>query len=325
MATTWVDFKQLKADIGIEQILAQYGVHLRRITATELRGRCPLSTHTSSRSRDSFSVNLARNVWSCRSQSCMQARGGRPGGNVLDFVALMESCSVRDAALWLQHRSGTLPPRPIVTETSAAELNAPLRFTLQHIDQRHPYLAMRGLTAETIRTFGVGCYDGRGFLRGRIVIPIHDEYGTLIAYVGRAIGSKEPKYRFPAGFKKSRVLFNLHRARVTGTREVVVVEGFFDSFAVQQAGYPAVVALMGSTLSRCQADLLATYFDRAILMLDGDDAGRQGTSAITSLLTGRIGVTLVTLHGGAQPDQLTAGDIQELVRPPTSTPTGEGR
>ena len=76
MATTWVDFKQLKADVAIEQVLAHYGVHLRRIGATELRGRCPLPTHTSSRSRDSFAVNIARNVWSCRSLSCMQARGG---------------------------------------------------------------------------------------------------------------------------------------------------------------------------------------------------------------------------------------------------------
>ena len=109
MATTWVDFKQLKADVAIEQVLAHYGVHLRRIGATELRGRCPLPTHTSSRSRDSFAVNIARNVWSCRSLSCMQARGGRPGGNILDLVALMDGCSIRDAALRLQDvvRRGT--------------------------------------------------------------------------------------------------------------------------------------------------------------------------------------------------------------------------
>jgi hypothetical protein len=71
MVTTWVDFKQLKADVAIEQVMTHYGVHLRRIGATELRGRCPLPTHTSARSRDSFAVNITRNVWSCRSLSCM--------------------------------------------------------------------------------------------------------------------------------------------------------------------------------------------------------------------------------------------------------------
>ncbi|MBA3642057.1 MAG: hypothetical protein H0W53_22930, partial [Acidobacteria bacterium] len=190
MATTWVDFKQLKADVAIEQVLAQYGVHLRRIGATELRGRCPLPTHTSSRSRDSFSVNIARNVWSCRSLSCMQARGGRPGGNILDLVALMEGCSIRDAALRLQGWSGAAPEHFIVPRASrpdpAASENPPLRFALQYIDATHPYLTSRGVTPHTGRTFGLGLYTGRGLLRGRIVIPIHNASGELIAYAGRA-------------------------------------------------------------------------------------------------------------------------------------------
>jgi hypothetical protein len=59
-----------------------------------------------------------------------------------------------------------------------------------------------------------------------------------------------------------------------------VVERFFDTLAVHQAGYPAVVGLMGSTLSRCQTDLLTTHFDRVDLMLDGADAGRLGAMNI---------------------------------------------
>src|SRR5438067_1782904 len=218
MATTWVDFKQLKADVAIEQVLAHYGVHLRRINATELRGRCPLPTHTSSRSRDSFAVSIARNVWSCRSLSCMQARGGRPGGNILDLVALMEGCSIRDAALRVQDWSGAAPERYVVPRLVRAEAvavaNPPLRFTLQYVDTAHPYLASRSVTPQTIRTFGLGLYTGNGLLRGRIVIPIHNGSGELIAYAGRAIDGHEPKYRFPAGFRKSLALFNLHRATV---------------------------------------------------------------------------------------------------------------
>jgi len=145
------------------------------------------------------------------------------------------------------------------------------------------------------------------------VIPIHDEHGALIAYVGRTIDGQDPKYRFPAGFRKSLALFNLHRVLQTGARTVIVVEGFFDMFAVHQAGYPAVVALMGSTLSRPQADLLTTHFDRVLLMLDGDDAGRHGAAAIASTLAERIEVISIPLDEGTQPDQLAPAAIQHLL------------
>jgi 5S rRNA maturation endonuclease (ribonuclease M5) len=318
MATTWVDFKQLKADVAIEQVLARYGVHLRRIGATALRGRCPLPTHTSSRSRDSFAVNIARNVWSCRSLSCMQARGARPGGNILDLVAVMEGCSIRDAALRLQDWSGAAPERFIVPRDSrpdpVASENSPLRFVLQYVDAAHPYLASRGVTPQTVRTFGLGLYAGKGLLRGRIVIPIHNAAGELIAYAGRAIDGREPKYRFPAGFRKSLVLFNLHRALATEVRTAIVVEGFFDTLAVHQAGYPMVIGLMGSTLSRHQADMLATHFDRVVLMLDGDEAGRQGAMSIAHILGVRMSVLAISLEDGRQPDQLPSREIQGIMR-----------
>jgi 5S rRNA maturation endonuclease (ribonuclease M5) len=318
MASTWVSFKQIKADVAIEQVLERYGVRLRRVGGADLRGRCPLPMHTSSRSRDSFAVNIARNVWSCRSQSCMQARGGRPGGNILDLVVLMEGCSLREAALRLQSWSGAAPdrfvaPREARHRPPVAE-NAPLRFTLQYVNTGHPYLAARGLTSHTARTFGIGLYGGHGLLRGRIVIPIHNASGELIAYAGRAVDGHEPKYQFPAGFRKSLVLFNLHRALKTGASTVIVVEGFFDALAVHQAGHPAVVALMGSALSRPQADLLTTHFDRVLLMLDGDEAGRHGAAAITTTLAERIEVIPILLDEQTQPDQLAPVVIERLVR-----------
>ena len=94
---------------------------------------------------------------------------------------------------------------------------------------------------------------------------------------------------------------------------MIVVEGFFDAIAVHQAGYPAVVALMGSTLSRSQADLLTTHFDRVLLMLDGDEAGRHGAATITSALAGRITVVPILLDDGTQPDQLAPAVIERLV------------
>jgi DNA primase len=150
-------------------------------------------------------------------------------------------------------------------------------------------------------------------LRGRIVIPIHDEQGELIAYVGRAPDSRIPKYRFPKGFRKSPVRFNMHRARATGARNVIVVEGFFDTFALHHAGHPAAVGLMGSTLSQHQADLLINHFDRVFLLLDGDEAGRHGALAIAKTLTTRLPLTVISLEDGTQPDQLGQAQIQRIM------------
>jgi hypothetical protein len=102
----WVDFKVVKQAVSLEAALARYGVTLRRVNRTYLRGHCPLPTHSSVKSSESLGVNTAKNAWACQSESCAKARGGRKGANVLDFVSLMESCSVRDAALKLQEWFG---------------------------------------------------------------------------------------------------------------------------------------------------------------------------------------------------------------------------
>src|ERR1017187_6801828 len=130
---------------------------------------------------------------------------------------------------------------------------------MQRVDTRHPYLAQRGISPATARLFGVGMYHGDGFLAGRCVIPIRDEKSRLVAYVGRAVNGEEPKYRFPAGFRKSQVLFNLDRAMQTGDHNVIVVEDLFDALNIHQAGHSVVVALMASSFSQRQSDLLLSH------------------------------------------------------------------
>ena len=79
---------------------------------------------------------------------------------------------------------------------------------LRGVDGSDAYLAAREIQAGTAARFGVGFYRGPGFMSGRVVIPIHDERGRLVAYAGRAVDGREPRYRFPAGFGKSQVWFN---------------------------------------------------------------------------------------------------------------------
>lgn len=318
------DFRSLKQRIPIDHVLARYGLKLRPVGPHTLCGPCPLPTHTSRQSRQSFSVNLSLQVWSCHSASCIAARGGRIGGHVIDLVAIMERCGLREAGLRLQDWFSVralypAPVRVLAMAPSAAEPNRPLGFALQRIDTRHPYLAQRGISPATARLFGVGLYHGNGFLAGRCVIPIRDEQSQLVAYAGRAVNREEPKYRFPAGFRKSQVLFNLDRAMQTGGNHVIVVEGFFDALKVHQAGFPAVVALMGASFSQRQSELLVSHFASVTLMLDGDEPGRRAAAVIVQLLIATLPINKVELPNHIQPDQLSSAEINDLVGPPTCT------
>ena len=191
--------------------------------------------------------------------------------------------------------------------------NPPLRFALTGVDHAHPYLRQRGIDPATAVEFGVGFYAGPGLMSGRIVIPIRNEGGEIVAYAGRALEGRRPKYKLPVGFRKAREVFNLHRAAATGNPTVIVVEGYFDCLRVHQAGFPCVVALMGSSLSPQQERVLVERFERVVLMLDGDTAGRTASQAIRTELAERCRVVQVQVPDGAQPDQLSPTAMESLL------------
>src|SRR5713101_4418725 len=177
----WVSFDEIKKTVTLQMAIGRYGIPLRRVNADSLRGKCPLPTHGSEKSKESFTATLTKGVggaWACQSQSCIKSRG-RVGGNVLDFVAAMEQCSVRDAAIKLQmwflvpaagesrgpvgkephaEISAGKEPEPNLVSgknngAGESETNKPLTFTLQNVDHAHAYLNERELTEETARTF----------------------------------------------------------------------------------------------------------------------------------------------------------------------------
>src|ERR1017187_9183698 len=312
----WVDFKTIKAAVSMQQVLDHYTVKLKK-AGKELRGRCPIHKGEGA---ESFHANTEKNAFHCF--SC-QAKG-----NVLDFVAAMEKCSVRDAGLRLQGwfqisgtgeapaasqkpPTGSQPVREEAGERGAP--NKPLGFRLKGIDHRYPYLAQRGIDPETAEYFGVGFFSGKGSMSGKIVIPIENEAGELVAYAGRSIDGSEPKYKLPAGFKKGQVLYNLARAlEEDSTGAVVLVEGFFDCMKVVQAEH-VCVALMGCSLSEEQEKLLARHFRQVVLMLDGDEAGRRAAGDIAGRLARRAWVRVVDVPAGKQPDQLLTQEVRELL------------
>jgi DNA primase len=309
----------------MEQVLQRYGLlaKLRR-SGESLSGVCPMHR---GHNPTQFRVNLSRNCWICFGDC-------HSGGSIIDFVARMERIGIRDAGLLLQdwfnlqlgdgpqNGNGKVIPHPALNTkpTPPRKLaNAPLRFSLGALDGAHPYLKERGLTAETVDTFGIGCCP-HGTLRGWIAIPIHDIKGRIIAYAGRWPGVPPegmPKYRLPRGFGKSLELFNQHRAAARDNGEpLVVVEGFFGCMRVWQAGHRRVVSLMGSILSEAQGQRiveLAGKGGQVLLLFDEDGAGRKGQTEAQGRLSKSVSVSAVRLGEGQQPDSLEPGELLRLI------------
>jgi DNA primase len=313
----WVNFDAVKAAVSLEKVLRHYQVSGLRRQRSQLQGRCPI--HGGARD-DSFRASLGKNAFQC---FACQARG-----NVLDLVAAMEQCSVRQAALRLQrwfaipapaaasrlavpHAAASLPKRELVREKEAR--NPALRFALTGVDFAHPYLRQRGIDRATAMEFGVGFYGTAGLMSGRIVIPIHNERGEIVAYAGRALNEQSPKYKLPSGFRKAAELFNLHRAIAAGSPTVIVVEGYFDCLRVHHEGFPCVVALMGSSLSPEQERALLQRFERVMLMFDGDAAGRTASQVIHARLAMKCRVVVIRVPDGTQPDQLPSRALEDLL------------
>ncbi|GEP44445.1 hypothetical protein BGE01nite_37360 [Brevifollis gellanilyticus] len=198
--------------------------------------------------------------------------------------------------------------------------NTPLSFKLENLKTDHGYLAERGLTPETVAEFGLG-FCARGTMSGRIVIPINNKDGELVGYAGRWPGQppeERPKYKLPAGFRKSAEVFNLDRA---STEEkglpLIVVEGFFDVIKLWQLGFRRVVSIMGCSLSSQQeAALVEASQGRSgiILMFDEDEAGRVGREKALVRLARRLFVRIAPLpQEGAQPDHLTESELHALL------------
>jgi DNA primase len=193
-------------------------------------------------------------------------------------------------------------------------VNTPLSFSLKDITPKHPYIQGRGVDEHIANLFGIGFFTGRGSMAGRVVIPIYDEAGRLIAYAGRSIDEAPPKYKFPRNFNKSIELWNLSRVLVLDKNErVIVVEGFFDCVRVYAAGFPNVVALMGRRLSEAQERVLTTHFGEALVFFDGDKRGIRKSKETAVRLARHIFVRIVCTPRNKQLNTLSSEEIKNVL------------
>jgi DNA primase len=237
-----------------------------------------------------------------------------------------------------RRRAGVLEAQDIAQRAFRAALAGPAGA------QAREYLQRRGLSAQLIEEFGIGYSerggqamvqllqrsgigpdaleltglvlrrnDGSGFFdrfRNRLMFPIHNETGKLIAFAGRALdGGDEPKYlnspETPV-YRKSQVLYNLHRARksVRQSETTILVEGYMDVIGLHSAGVENAVASCGTALTAQQARMLKRHAENIVVNFDADAAGGNAAErSIQVLLEEDMRIRVLELAGGMDPDE----------------------
>ncbi len=173
-------------------------------------------------------------------------------------------------------------------------------------------LMAKGFNPEVLEQVGLAVRNDRGGhydrFRSRILFPINDMTGRVVAFGGRILGQGQPKYmNSPESpiFEKSRLLFGLqqHRQAIRQARRALVVEGNFDLLSLVVHGIENVVAPLGTALTRSHIHSLRSYGDEVVLLFDADAAGlKAAMRSIPFLLAERVDGRVALLPVGHDPD-----------------------
>lgn len=203
------------------------------------------------------------------------------------------------------------------------------------------YLKNREIKKETVVKFGIGyakkewdsiyrlllkngykkdeilksslCKEGKNgriydFFRDRVMFPVFDIRGNVVAFSGRVLGEEKPKYLNTGEtevFKKKSILFNMNNAKNSGEEYILLMEGCMDVIAVHQAGFENAVATLGTALTEEHSRLLKRFKEKVILSYDGDGAGKEATKkAVRILKKDGFNIKIIKIQNAKDPDEL---------------------
>jgi DNA primase len=339
-----LDFvEQLKSSVDIVNVVGEY-VKLRRSGANRYMGLCPFHSEKT----PSFTVHVVHQFYKCFSCGAggdvvkfVQEKEG------LSFYEALKSLSER-YGIPMPKRSGYADEDSkvrgaLLAMHEQAQENFRANLQSQAGEEARKYIAKRALAPETVEHFGLGysdrsgralvrLFEQRGFpvaqmeesglvgkrqdgslydrFRNRLMFPIHNESGKIIAFGGRALSADdEPKYlnspKTPI-YEKSHVLYNLHRAKESIRKEdrAILVEGYMDAIGVTAAAFRNVVASCGTALTAQQVQAIKRHSHRIAVNFDPDTPGANAAErSIDLLLVEGMQVRIVELDGGLDPDE----------------------
>lgn len=194
------------------------------------------------------------------------------------------------------------------------------------------YLRRRGFTEPELESSGLIKRSAKGNLydifRHRVMVPIIDVRGNIIAFGGRVLDDSKPKYiNSPETmvYHKSRTLFALNIAKKSTSKRFILCEGYMDVISMHEAGFDTAVCACGTALTSEQVKLLSEYAEEVVLSYDSDEAGQKATERSLGLFANSpVKVSVLKIPGAKDPDEFirTYGrDRFEAVLNGTANPT----
>ena len=187
-----------------------------------------------------------------------------------------------------------------------------LGYAPNSFDKFSKYMRSLGYSyEELVAGFLCGKNEERGTyfdaFRNRVMFPIIDVSGNVIAFGGRVLDDSKPKYKNSSDtpvFKKSRNLFALNFARLSGAESMILCEGYMDVIAMHAAGFTNAIATLGTAITAEQARMLSRYTKKIIISYDADEAGQKAAMRAVKLLSDvGLDVTILKVPGAKDPDE----------------------
>lgn len=303
-------FKYLKTRLKIGQILSEYGLDRKlKRRGDRLYGPCPIHGGDNP---TAFRVDLAEGIWRCFTHC--------GGGDLVELTAQINRCTYAQTARVLSslvaHRYETAS-LPVEQSHSNCKKRVftPFRYRLT-LNPHSPFLqGKKRIAINTAIHFEAGTSNRSSFLKGMIGVRLHDMRGSPLGYCGRRLNPGEinryGKWRFPINFPKNRILFNAHRSIFFKRNGIVIVECPWAAMRLTQAGFPNVVALLGTSLSSLQIEWFIGV-PAVLLMLDGDEAGRKAVPFIAKKLSSITKVASYNLPDGLEPEDLSDYELSAI-------------
>ena len=324
----------------IEELIGSY-VTLKR-AGSNLSGLCPFHSEKT----PSFSVSPAKKFFYCfgcgaggDAITFVMKMENLDYPQAVEFLAKRAGITIPENG---KREGGLSRERVFAMNVEAAKFFRSCLFDPKYGQEAMEYLrGTRRLSTEIIRRFGLGFSPDSfgmltdhmhkkgyrdeeliaGFLcgksqktgrsydyfRNRVMFPIIDVSGNVIAFGGRVMDDSKPKYLNSSdtpGFKKSKNLFALNYAKNACSEQMILCEGYMDVIAMHAAGFENAVATLGTSLTSEQARLMTKYTKKVIISYDSDEAGQRAADRAIRLL-GEVGldVRVLKLSGAKDPDE----------------------
>ncbi len=218
------------------------------------------------------------------------------------FHANLNSEKGKNARIYLRHRR--LSDKTIV--------NFGIGYASDGWQDLTNYLKSKGYTEDELVSAYLAARSSKGniydIFRDRIIFPIIDLRGNVIAFGGRRMGDEGgPKYLNSGDtpvFKKSNGLFALNIAKKTGKETFILAEGYMDVISLHQAGFSNAIATLGTALTSQQAKLIADYAKNIVIAYDSDEAGQKATRRAMEIFSKEdVAVSVIQMDGAKDPDE----------------------